>query len=336
MLLNIYEPIRAAHILKITCHKVGKVYQLYGIDGSSLILKNEGIPAPRIKSAGIAVSAINPEIKMKMLSEVEYYELQSYCDCFYEIERYYEQLGGGIISPVHEQKAAIDDLIKALRERLQNKPMCKMITLNILRIEDVMEDRGEGKKEKVRDFVAALKRDGGLESLGQVVAGDLFNGNTDRFFPTGSGLFPMKPFRKKFGPFEVTLKVIVNFGNVVVATKNGGEALTPKLFDYVDPLGIGGANIHNAVDENWLGHILVDPRRRHKYCEDIIQDLENILHPKKAWYSFKTKLGRDAVSRLETGMLQGKELIKQHLIKKLQKTKNQTPGIEARYAILCK
>jgi hypothetical protein len=168
--------------------------------------------------------------------------------------------------------------------------------------------------------------------MGQVVAGDMFTNNTDRFRPIDG----QKTFT--YGPFEVNLKTLVNPGNaMIVATQGGYKA---SMLDYADPnnpfhdLNAPLGPVEQRLDKKWYGRTLVDKRARRKFAEEIADDLEAMLHPKKSFFSLKAKLGRDAAKRLDAGMVQGARLIKTQLEAKFSPNR-WTPGTRERYDLIC-
>ena len=325
MALSMTSPIRAADILEIEMFKELKVFRLRGLGGDDLVIKTDAVFANQIKSAGLVVKAVDSGVKMKIITASEMQELSDYIKVYEEVDAYYESMG--FTSRFQSQKEAI----KALKQSLTfGFPFCKMEMQRIHHLEEAINKRGEGNKDIVRLIVSNLKADGGLEAMGRVVAGDLFNGNTDRFFP-GSGS------TKEFGPFTVKLKALVNPGNaMLIATQNGFQA---TMLDYVDPQSRFkdiNASLADLEDPQvrWPGRTLVDKKARTKFADDIASDLETMLHPKKSFFSLKTKLGGDAAKRLDRGMVEGARLIKAGLEAKYNPNR-WTAGAKERYQLMC-
>lgn len=326
MPLSVLTPITAADIINVTMYKDLKVYLLSSQDGSEVVIKTDAVFQTQIKSAGAIVKAVDPAVKMKILTAAEIDQLKDYVKYIDEMTAYFSDLR---VEPffLERQKMAVGKLKESLTFGF---PFAKMTKQTIHNIEDAAIARGTGNKSVVRDFVTTLRAEGGLEKLGQVVAADLFNGNTDRFMPDTSS-------QKTIGPFTFTFKTLVNAGNVmIIADGNGG--FTATLLDYVDPQSkFKDMNVPLATGENggerWPGRVLVDKAQRKKYAKEIIADLENLLNPKKHRLCMKTKLGSNASSRLEAGMVAGALMIRQRLEVKFNPNR-WTPGATDRHRLM--
>jgi hypothetical protein len=325
MTLSMTAQIAAADICDVKCYKDLKVYLLRGTDGSELVIKTDAVRDAQIKNTGQVVKAIDPVAKMKILTATELQELKNYCKYVDDLDLYFAAVARDtpeFNSPVERQRAACDLLKESLSFGF---PFTKMQKQTIHNLEDAAAARGQGSKDLMRQFVAALKVDGGLERLGVVIAADLFNGNTDRFFPLKTAT------AKAIGPFTFNLRVTVNMGNVMLIAGNGG--LQATALDYVDPNSTfkDYSNKFSAQEsKDWPGRVLADGRLRHKFVEDVIHDLESLFNPKKSAFSLRTKLGRDAVSRLEKGMKDGTRTIRAALANRA----NKPPGLVDRLAII--
>lgn len=225
MTLSITTPVRAADILNVKCYKDMKVYLLQGTDGSEIVLKIDAVGKEQIKSTTLAVKAVDPSAKLKILTATERQELATYCQYVEDIDAYFNEIG--MVSRVESQRDAVGMLKQSLTFP---DPMAKMQKQTLHNIEDAAKERGKGNKDIVRGFVAGLKVAGGLEKLGEVIAADLFNNNTDRFWPNS-------PSTRKIGPFTFNFRAAVNLSNILIMDAAGG--FTPTALDYVDPNGAG-------------------------------------------------------------------------------------------------
>jgi hypothetical protein len=323
MSLSIFTPIMAAEICNIICYKDLKVYCLQGIDGSEVVIKVDNVDATQIKAAGHAVKAVDPSVKMKLITASEKSELVAYCQYVDDLDEFFNGLGFGICSPLKKQHEAVALLKESLKFPL---PFAKMTKQTIHNIEDAAKSRGAGSKDIVRTFVSSLKETGGLEQLGRIVASDLFNGNSDRFWPDSAG-------QKKVGPFTFKLRCAVNLGNIMLISSGAGFKAT--ALDYVDPNAkhrdIAGPLAAIETKAQWKGRLLADRKARRSFADDIVHDLEEILNPKKGRFSFKSKLGSNAASRVDKGLLEGARMIKTYLN---AKSKPLETGLADRLAIL--
>ena len=179
----------------------------------------------------------------------------------------------------------------------------------------------------------ALKRSGGLEKLGEIIAADLFNGNTDRFGPP----YNLNPGR---GPGGIPLAAIYNVGNVFVACDGKGRG-KPIGLDNFDPAGESkDVNSANLDKKQWGGMLLRPSERanRETYAGLIITDLEALLGPRNRKIPLGTtkRLGNARKARLTKGMVSGAKKLKTTLKAWLRKNPNSQfkAGIAAKMAAL--
>lgn len=319
MALSMTGSIAAGDICNVKCYKDLKVYLLQGTDGSEIVIKCEGLGADSIKAATHAVKAVEHSARMKILSATEVNELKQYCKYVDELDAYFSELGvsKGMRGFIDRQKDAVDMLKKTLS---WNDPIVKMKKQTAHHIEDAATNRGEGNKDLIRLFVSTLKAQGGLEHLGEIVAADMFNNNNDRFSPY------MIAGEKKVGPYTLKMKAIMNFGNIFIV--DNGNGFSASIMDYIAPTGIGmGPNrsLTNQTDDlKWMGEVLVEKSTRKKFAQNIIHDLEEVLHPNKSFFSMKKKLGRDAEERLHHGMVNGVRIIRSYFNNRANQKANMT------------
>lgn len=330
MTLSMTSSISAADICHITCYKELKVFCLRGTDGSELVIKTDVLSDSQIKAAGKAIKVIESGSKMKIISAGERQELVNYCRFVEDLDAYFKDLSAlGVNWTSTSQSADVALLKKSLNFGF---PFTKMTKQTIHNIEDAAAARGTGSKDVMRLFVSTLKGKGGLEKLGRVIAADLYNANRDRFRPNS-------PSQPTIGPFTFNLRVTVNLGNImIISTESGYEA---SVLDYVDPNSYFKdsqqplATSEKTVDERWPGRILADKKLRSSFAHDVIHDLEALFNPKKSAFSLKTKLGRDAERRLESGIVNGARRISIDLATRIRIGNKVVPqGLRDRYAIL--
>lgn len=324
-LLSMSTQIAAANIVNIRCFKKGVVYLISGTDGSELVIKCDAPDDNMMKQGTKAIKAVDPLAKNKVLTATEKQELDSYCQFVIDLDDYFADIRSWLPSFYADgQRQTV--AAKELRNSIANAPsVSKMIKQQVHNIEDAARQRGNGSKELMQKMVAGLKKDGGLEYLGGIVAADLFNGNTDRFYP-GSAQ------QVQIGPFTFNVKVIVNFGNVMMVT--AGDTMNASGLDYVDgnqfryfqPL----VATEQSVEEKWPGRILADSKKRRSFADDIIHDLEALFNPKKSKFSLRTKLGMKAASRLDRGMKEGARKIRISM----QGKPNLSQGMKDRPAVI--
>ena len=326
MPLSMTSEIKVADIISIKMFKDMKVFLLQGV-GSELVIKIDAVQATQIKSSGVATKAIDPSVKMKILTDSEHFALEEYCRYFEETMAFYNDLGLKGKPEWQAEKLAVADLKQGLTFP---EPFAKMTKQTIHHLEEAATERGKGNKSIVRLYASSLKASGGLERLGQVVAGDLFNGNTDRFSPNAGQT-------KTIGPYTFDFKALVNPGNaMIIALDDGSFGAT--MLDYVDPNSLfKDIAVPLATAERqgaWPGRTLVDKKLRHAFAKDIVSDLESVLQPNKSWYN-TSKLGSGAVSRLEAGMVEGAKLLKRRLEAKYNPNR-WSAGATDRYALMCR
>lgn len=326
------NPIVAGDISRIAMFKQLKVYLLKGNAQDKLVIKTDAIQTPQYKSANPIVKAIDYSARVKILSKQEEQALKDYCDSWDDLDSFYADLirqGLPVKNPYEDSRDAVNNLKQSLTFGF---PFVKMEAHDLRDLEGALKDRANGNKQDLQAFTQTLTEKGGLEKLGHVVAVDLFNGNTDRFFPGTDK-------HVTIGPYNIHLKALVNVGNVFVVLTGAGFKVS--ALDFVDPqsrfkdlnqpLAIQEGD---SADEKWPGRILISSSKRSAFASEIIHDLEKILHPKKHALSLKSKLGVFASRRLEAGMVAGAQAIRQKLFTKFNG--HWTAGAKERYDLLAK
>lgn len=329
MALSMAENIKQSDIHEVKLLKDMKVFLLIGITDERLVIKIDSVGTDQIKDANRVAKVIDRSARVKILTRQEVFELKTYVATYNELVAFYDAMGMTNVPFLRSDKETMDQL-KSQLDNLDKypEPFVKMEAMRLQNIQAALEERAKGNKAVVRDIATTLKRDGGLEKLGQIVALDMFNDNTDRFYPNYNT-------RKKTGPFEFECKACVNPGNVMLAVQTDGTMNLTAL-DFIDPnsrMKTYGGNVADTdgASHKGIGAISVKSSRK-SFAEDIVHDLEWFLHPKRSKYSLKTKLGRDAVGRIDKGILQGSKAIKDYL---RQKYPGALPGnLTARVALM--
>lgn len=314
--------IEANDISRVIELKELKVYVLIGREDDKIVIKHDAVEEPAVKNANTIVKGIDPSVKLKILTPNEVIALTRYVAAWEALNAHWER--EHVPNWDLEGRTAIPGLKASLA--IKDVPWVKMAALDIKDLDKAVEKRLEGDKSAVNVFIAALSAKGGLEKLGQVIAADLFNGNTDRFLPDS-------PRELKVGQgasaTTFSLKCLQNIGNVFVAM--GTKGYEVSALDFVDPQS-RFRDIHAPLGENWKFEILRDKKKREAFAAAAIADLETLLHPHKSPLSPLTKLGKDAPARLATGMVQGAAAIKARLEKKFAPMP--TDGVGQRYTIV--
>jgi hypothetical protein len=281
-----------------------KVFLLIGLTGDRLVIKVDSVASPQIKDANRIAKVIDRTARVKILAPSELIALKSFVATYMELVAFYDSLGMTNVPFLKSDKATMDQLDEQLRNMDKYpEPFVKMDAMRLQNIDAALQERGQGNKGIVRDIATSLKADGGLEKLGQIVAMDMFNDNTDRFYPDYNT-------DKKIGPFTILCKVCVNPGNVMLAAQSDGT-LNVTALDFIDPnsqMKTYGSDAAAHLPKG-LQAISVKASRK-EFAEHIVHDLESFLHPRRSKYSLKTKLGRGAAARLDKGIVQGSAAIK--------------------------
>lgn len=328
MPLSVDNTIDANDIDHIRMFKDLKVWLLSGLNGDKVVIKTDAIQPTQYKSASPIVKAVAPGAKLKILAPAERAALSQFIASYEHIAQAYQDLG---IAYNPNEAPAVASLKQSLTFGF---PFVKMAAVNVMDLEGALDDRlgPNADKTDLRAFTATLKAQGGLERLGKIVAVDLFNGNTDRFFPGSAST-------KTIGGVDFNLRCLVNVGNVFRVDVGGGGSEVGAL-DFIDPnsrfkdMNTPLAQAETAAGQPWPGRVLADKKRRKDFAGDVVHDLEALLSPHKSRFSLKTKLGLDAANRVSTGMVQGAQLIKSKL--ELKYNPNRwTVGIRDRYLIIC-
>lgn len=326
MPLSVNNPIVANDIQNIKMLKRIKVWLLIGANDDKVVIKSEAVQAPQYKSVSPAVKAVAPDAKFKILTPAELGALNSFISAYEQIAEEYGRMGMAF-NP--DEAPAVKDLKQSMTF---GAPFVKMDALQgVTDLQGALEARLQGDKTDLRAFAATLNAPGGLERLGKIIAADLFNGNSDRFWPG-------TPRQFRIGGMTFNLRCLQNVGNVFRVNNSGVSEV--GALDFVDPnsrwkdINIPLAQAEASVGREWSGRTLAEKVKRDSFAKDVVFDLETTLSPRKSTFSLRSKLNGDAATRVANGMVQGAQLIKAKL--ELKYNPNRwTPGVKDRYLIVC-
>jgi len=327
MALALNNPIVANDIHHIRMFKELKVWLLEGGNNDKLVIKTDAVFQQQYKSASPIIKAIAPGAKLKVLSQAELNALQEYIRTHELLTQAYQDMDMNF-NPDETEPVA------RLKESLGfGFPFVKMAAVNVSDLEGALKARLAPNVDKtsLRAFTATLNAPGGLETLGKIIAVDLFNGNTDRFFPGAAST-------KNVGGVDFNLRCLVNIGNVFRAVTAGGSEV--GALDFIDPNSIYKdintplAQAELGAAYPWPARLLTSRQQRHAFAKDVVHDLEKILNPHKSRFSLKTKLTGNSEGRVASGMKQGAFAIKLKLEAKYINPNQATQGILDRHQIL--
>ncbi|GAP35986.1 hypothetical protein ABXN37_12605 [Piscinibacter sakaiensis] len=301
MPLTAETPLEQGLILQITPLKVARVYQIWGMDGSSIVLKWEiGMDKRFMKEGSELIGQIDSLAKPVPLRGGERHELMRWCKDKMEWISRARRLQN---SPNHDKR--LYDAAQQV-EILANDPKQHGFKLRLLRVSaldeaiQAFDERGESKP--LRSIAKVLLAHDGLEQLGRVVALDLVLGNMDRFDPQ-----LRKPNQVKLGSKTLSLKAVANVANLMIVT--GGERWSITALDSFDNFskwnkdtGKAFSSLSNAIEVSPLT-FLVQNSLRERYAENIIDDLQALFAPSKR--SLFPLFGRKERDRLLWGMIDG-------------------------------
>jgi hypothetical protein len=304
--------------------KLLKVWLLTGVNNDKVVIKTDSVKAAQIKAANPIVKSVVPGAKLTILTPGEIGALKGFISDWQDLARAYEQLG---MAYQPQEAEAVKELSTALTF---DTAFVKMEAQNLVDLQNALEDRlNNGNKKSLAGFVTALNAHGGLEKLGAIIAADMFNGNSDRFFPNSANSHTI-------GKTTFQTRCLVNVGNVFGAYHVSGTFQVAGL-DFVDPQSrFKDPNTPLATAEAasgpWSGRVLADKQKRNDFAKDVIHDLEVLLSPRSR-FRLRSKLNGDASTRLVSGMVQGAKLIAAKMETKYNPN-GWTPGLKDRYMVM--
>jgi|SRR5215467_966985 len=309
-------------IAEITMLKFKKVWLLTGFLGDQIVIKKDSVYTKQYDSVNPIVEAVAPDATLRILAASEVASLNNYVIRFTKLTSDWQN---------HQATYRANEApaIAALKVVLTfPEPFVKMRAVRVTDLEKALAKRlaPNADKKDLRTFTATLNASGGLERLGEIIAVDLFNGNTDRFYPGGSGL------DTTIGGMTFQLRSLVNVGNVFKIMTDAGNQV--GALDFVDPNSpfkdIDQDLATAEQGEGWQGRLLADRTKRKNFAKDVVGDLEKLLNPHKGRFSLRHKLNRNAAERVEHGMVEGTRLIK----KKLASLSPTRQGVQQRLQVI--
>lgn len=322
MTLGVDNPLLASDIMDVRDLKEGKIFRLTGRDGSALVLKAEpNVSGDSIKAVSSVVKSIDRSARMKPLTAGEVLELKKFTDAKDEYVRLIQALidSGYNFSISDKEKKSVAALKDCIRDYGKTGPggrtdIAKMSLANMSTLKVALEVEGkpsdDGAWDEARDmfakFAKALKSSGGFEKLGQIMAGDFFIGNLDRFNNEGSGIgMNLYGGKHKF-------KVIYNLGNIILVKPGKGKRSRLSMLDYMDPntewmqidQDIATMEATNQFGNKWPMRVLIDKQSRHTIAKNLVADLDFLLKPESSLFGFSFG-GSRSVKRVENGIVEG-------------------------------
>jgi len=187
------------------------------------------------------------------------------------------------------------------------------------------DKEGQGKK-----VAKALNGKEGLETLGRIIAVDMFNSNNDRFgFERGVEVANQgKDWQGE------NLHHLCNFGNIVI--RQVGEGYEIVGLDAFDPFSrLSGLMMPEMRTWKWAFDIFSpnyeNPKMIDIVAERCVHDLNKVIGKRKRAFISSYRLGKNAPERLATGMRYGAGLIEQHFHNKYGKSRvGLPPGLQIR------
>lgn len=190
--------------------------------------------------------------------------------------------------------------------------------LKMLYVDDLVDLKGIFKDENAaRGLLASMRMDAEIiESLGEVVAGDIFIGNEDRFSHGGKG----------------NVGKIVNDGNILFTNKRG-MVIKGIGLDWFEAQG-DNVNLNTAPGANWAGLLLNDNAQLELFSKNAVDGINEIFHGKLPDLGTDELLTMQNVANFKDGLISGREKLKNYLAGRYQANKSVPSGVAARMKML--
>lgn len=324
-MLSIKNPINADDIHSASILAPGHpVFKLEGFGNSvgkidAIVVKQEGGHGQNVAMAAMTMSIVDKNSRQVPLSPVELQALRTFAAMQDQ--------------PTTESFRASMEIVKVLA---MGGTWIKMDVKRLMDLKSAGQNLAAGDKSDVRVIANALRKPGGLEKLGEIIAADLFNGSNDRF---------AYPAMKNLGVGNV---VVQNQGNIFIDCSKIGAG-KPVGLDNYDPFsqqrhmsGQEATNMDLGVD-CWGGHLLksANKTKRDDFIKSIVADLEFLLggaRNRKIAFASKNRLGNARTARISKGMDNGTKLLKKAFAKfrviGQQQNKQFAEGISRKLAVL--
>lgn len=319
MPLDIDSKIAASAIDTVEQIPKKTIFVLSGNEGEKIVIKAENrVTEKHYKSVLPVINAIKPSARTILLDKSELIELNKYRADLATVEA--PNISTKDDSVIFQEKPRELQGIELLKCML--KDGCQFVKMphydGIIDLDHAVKQRlVHGNKTELRLFASTLSKPGGLEALGEVLAADLYIGNTDRFMPRAPDDDTVTC--RKYGNVSFHFKALANIANVFCCKqKDGGGVVGP-----LDFVTYGGQQKHfdeelSKLEQDgtkddfgkWTGYALVRREERKKFIAEVVQDLEAVLGPRRHKFSPFRKLPTNAAKRLEAGMMSGARHIK--------------------------
>jgi hypothetical protein len=306
----------------------GKVFLLLVNDGKWTVVKQEmqAYSGKQLSHNLNAMKTVNPAAQSKVLDATEINAIKDYAEA--EIQLFTD---AALACP--PELRSLQQLVTTGGALFKMPKYDGMIDLK------AAMDEG-GSKNMSRKIAKALNDPGGLETLGKIIAADMYNHNSDRIniqvvvAGEGSGVINQRTGK--------AFKCIQNPGNVLFAV-NAGK-YQPIGLDSFDPNSMFKNVTSNIEDleeggEKWWGRFLVDgpaeDKIRKKLAQLVIEDIESALTARK--YSTRLFTRKRLDSNAEKRLLKGLDQGRHDLITKARNKRvdaNTPAGIASRVRIL--
>ena len=307
-MLSVKTPILAKDIHSVKELAPGhSVYRLDGWgDGSgkidSIVIKLEESQNPQhVQAANMIMTVVDKNARTEVLSMTEIQNLQRWA---HNVEVFNQ-----------DEFRPVNELTSDLRKQ---GAWVKMALKQLMTLDKAVDKRfvdpANPDKTDTRIIATGLRRRGGLEKLGEILAADLFNGNNDRIgYPNGYIYLVNDSnggFVKKFN-----LKVISNVGNLFLACDGNGrgspiglDTFDPKMGDHHD------LDTSRQLKGGWGGELFLKQNKveRMKYIANLVDDLETLLggaRNRKIPGATSNQLGRNRKGRIDKGLKSGEKKI---------------------------
>lgn len=319
---GINHPIDDRYLVSIVGISPGRpVFLATATDNSTVVLKNEvqvhASDPHNMKMALKVAKTVSPAGAGKVLTYLEIQAVQGY----FETKKYISEV---TMQPLPPDVKYLGDMLEA------NGMWYKMAKAEgIVSIEDAQQRAAAGNKTDVRSIAAALSATDGLESLGRIIAADLWNGNNDRFSPNGGA---------------DGHRVLVNAGNVLLAFHGNQNTLKPIGLDAYEAMGMF-RNYNQTIPQleegldQWSGRLLANTPASNlalkTFCDSAVADIEDVLGPRnrKLLFAKTRRLPSNASNRLQQGVLSGAIPIRTKM-RMLAGRHNPSPGLISRLQTL--
>ncbi|HEY1381522.1 MAG TPA: hypothetical protein VGF55_32275 [Gemmataceae bacterium] len=291
------------------------VYLLTGHQHDKLVVKQEGRTGNKnsnVEHNLLVMSFIDPNGQQLVLDASEVSEL-----------RLWVTTAAG-----EAAHASMQPLLSELANRLsqgeaQGVVWTKMPFKRLVNLDSAVKDKDDKQnadKTKIRQLGAALAAPGGLEKLGEIVAADLFNGNQDRFsYHIDKRTHKLAPQKEK--TIGSQYRHLANLGNLLVALDGPAQPTGLDSFDPTSNYKSWTTPLTDAEKSDlaglWPGRVLAPCRTAdlHEFAVSAMADLEQAMGPRhrKIPFATKSRLGKHAAARFQTGLERGRTKIVQRL-----------------------